>query len=534
MSSATPTPSAPSGSVRATAAPAPEILDPPTSELDLPAARRLFELWAEIRDLEAAVELHDWDEETQLPAQGHGARGQVSATLSGLRHRMLVAGELREALDACAEAASPDGELAAQVRVARHEVERAVRVPERLVRELAAARSAATQAWKRAREEEDFRRLAPRLEHLVELKRQQARAILPEGPAYDALIQEFEPEARSEELEPLFRRLRSELAPLVQAVADSGVTVDESPARGRFPVRGQEAFGRSMATALGFDFHRGRLDLSTHPFCLGLHPTDVRITWRYQEDDFRPAFFGILHEAGHGLYEQGLPAAWSRTPLGKAASLGIHESQSRLWENHVGRNRGFWRWALPRFRETFREDHPDVDRVELDALWRAFHTIQPSFIRVEADQATYNLHVVVRFELERALFSGDLEVAELPAAWNDLYRELLGIEPPDDTRGVLQDIHWPQALFGYFPTYTLGSMAAAQLFAAAERDLGDLEEAFAEGRLQPLLDWMRAKVHTRASRWPADQLVERATGEALTPDALLRHLETHAHAVYGI
>jgi len=503
---------------------------PPTST----AERRLYELWAEIRDLEAAGELLDWDEEIHVPPTGHEARGRLSATLAGLRHRKLLAPELAECLDACADAdGDPEtGEvLAAQARVARREVDRATRIPETLVRAISETRTAATHAWRRARRKRDFALLAAPLERLVALKRQEAAAVAgADGPAYDALLEYFEPGATEAELAPLLAELRDRLAPLVRAVAESGVEVDESPARGLFPPERQEAFGRQLATAVGFDFQRGRLDLSTHPFCMGIDPTDVRLTWRYEEEDFRPAIFGILHETGHGLYEQGLPTAWVRTPLGTHASLGVHESQSRLWENHVGRSRGFWRWALPRFQTTF----PDAGPVELEALWKALHTVRPSFIRVEADEATYNLHIIVRFELERALFAGDLEVAELPAAWDDRYEELLGLRPSHPADGVLQDIHWPQGMFGYFPTYTLGNLAAAQLYTAAEKELGDLEAAFAEGTFLPLLEWLRDRIHRQGARYAGPELIERATGEALSPDALMTYLQANAAEVYGV
>ena len=523
-------------SVTAQTPPSPNATDTAGKLTDEPgggtpaAKRRLYELWAEIRDLEAAGELLDWDEETQLPRRGHEARGRLSATLAAIRHRKLLDPELSEVLGTCAGLAEDDFELAAQVRRGRHEVNRAAGVPESLVKAISETRSTATQAWRRAREERDFGLLAPHLARLVDLKREQAAALAGDGPAYDGLIQEFEPGATEAQLTPLFRELETRLAPLVRAVRESGVTVDESPARGHFPPERQEAFGRQLATAVGFDFDRGRLDLSTHPFCMGLHPTDVRLTWRYQEDDFRPAVFGVLHETGHGLYEQGLPGTWDRTPLGTHVSLGIHESQSRLWENHVGRSRGFWRWALPRFRTAF----PDADAVELEALWRALHTVRPSFIRVEADEATYNLHILVRFELERKLFSGELEVTELSAAWDDLYEKLLGIRPEDPTQGVLQDIHWPQGLFGYFPTYSLGTLAAAQLFEAAGDDLGDLEEAFSRGELAPLLDWMRERIHRHGARYPAPELIERATGRPLSTDSLMAHLESNATEVYGV
>ncbi|MCG8458152.1 MAG: carboxypeptidase M32, partial [Holophagales bacterium] len=337
--------------------------------------------------------------------------------------------------------------------------------------------------------------------------------------------------ATEAELVPLFDHLVAELVPLVREVVESGVTVDESPLQGHFPASRQEALARHAATALGFDFERGRLDLTVHPFCVGISSSDVRLTWRYQEDDLRPALYGVLHEAGHGLYEQGLPAEWHHQPVGDVVSLGLHESQSRLFENQVGRSRGFWTWLWPKFRQLFPEQ---AESTSVDAIWPALHTVKPSLVRVEADEGTYNLHVAIRFRLERALFSGDLDVEELPAAWDDLYEEILGIRAPSVRDGVLQDIHWSQAIFGYFPTYTRGNLNAAQLFAAAERDLGELEPAFARGEVAPLLAWMRERVHRWGSRYPAGELIQRATGRPRAADDLLAYLRAKTRAVYGV
>lgn len=493
------------------------------------AERRLYELWGEIHDLSSAGDVLDWDQETNMPPGGVEARGKVVATLAGLKHRALTSSELRDVIDACAEAAPEGSALAAQVRCARHEVDRAVKVPRALTRELAEAGVTGLEAWRRAREVADFHLFEAELERLVELKRHQAAAIEPGGNAYDALLHGYEPGVTEAQLVPLFDELRRELIPLVRSVVANGTEIDETPAEGDFPADRQESFGRFLAEAIGFDFDSGRIDLSTHPFCVGINSGDVRMTWRYDAGDFRPAVFGVLHESGHGLYEQGLPAELRRTPAGEAVSLGVHESQSRLWENHVGRSRGFWRWALPHYRETF----PGAPAAGIDHIWPLLHTVKPSLIRVEADEATYNLHIVARFELERALFAGDLEVRDLPAAWDDLYEELLGIRPPNVAEGLLQDIHWSQGMFGYFPTYTLGTMAAAQLFAAAERDLGDLEAAFAAGELAPLLTWLRQHVHCHASRYQAPELIERATGKPLAADDLLVYLRQTTEEVYG-
>ncbi len=494
------------------------------------AEKRLYEIWGEIRDLQATQELLEWDQETFMPPAGAAARGRMLSTLAGLKHQRLTAPELAEALAVCADGEPEGSELAAQVRVARLDVDRATRLPEAYFRALAGAQVEGLEAWRRARQEVDFGLFVPQLETLVRLKREEAAALAPDGNAYDALLHNFEPGARETALVPLFADLRRALAPLVRAVVESGADVDEAPIRGRFPLERQRRFGRQLAAAIGFDFEAGRLDVSTHPFCIGIDPGDVRMTWRGEEDDFRSALFGVLHESGHGLYEQGLPAGQQRTPLGAAVSLGIHESQSRLWENHVGRSRGFWRWALPRFREAF----PEASAAEVDGLWPLLHTVKPSLIRVEADEATYNLHIAIRFEIERAIFAGGLEPADLPAAWDDLYEEVLGLRPGDAAEGVLQDIHWSQGSFGYFPTYTLGTLAAAQLFAAAGRELGDLEEAFARGELRPLLDWLRQNIHRHGSRYTAGELIERATGRPLAADDLLAYLRQTTAEVYGV
>ena len=493
--------------------------------------QRLYQLWGEIRDLSSAEDLLGWDQETGMPPRAHQARGDVMATLAGLKHQRLTSPELSDVLGECAAVAEPDSVLEAQVREARRKVDRAVRVPLSLARELAHCQSVAINAWRAARERDDFAYFQPHLERMLELCRQEAQAISPDRPAYDVMLDEWEPGATEAQLAPLFEHLHRELVPLVQAVRDSGVTVDESPVQGDFPAAAQQVFVRRLSAALGFDFEAGRLDPSTHPFCTGIQPPyDVRMTWRWYGDDLRPGLFGVLHESGHGLYDQGLPTAWQRTPIGEPSSTALHESQSRLWENLVGRSRSFWRWALP----LLHQDLPATAGLTLDQLWPALHTVVPSLIRVEADEGTYNLHILVRFELERALFTGNLPVADLPAAWDEAYQRLLGIRPPRNAEGVLQDIHWSQGSFGYFPTYSLGTLASCQLFAAARRDLGDLDAAFAAGEFRPLLAWLREHIHQHGSRYPAAELIRRATGQPLAPDAFLAYIRDMVEQVYGV
>lgn len=494
----------------------------------MPDTGDLFDLWREIRDLDAAEALLSWDQETYMPARGLEGRAGALATLAGIKHQRLTASALQDALEAAAEGADPQGETAAQVRRARHRVDRAVKVPASLAKAQAEASSRALASWQAARAASDYSAFSAALAHMIDLKRQEVAAISSGGNPYDVLLDEFEPGVTEAQLEPIFRDLRRDLAPIVQGVADSGVEVDESPAKGEFPVASQEAFCREVATAIGFDFEAGRLDASAHPFCSGIDAADVRMTWRWEDDDFRPGLYGVVHESGHGLYEQGLPQDWRGTAIGEAVSLGIHESQSRLWENHVGRSRAFWRWALPRFNQHFGRD------AELEALWRTLQVVRPSFIRVEADQVTYNLHVAVRFEIERAIFSGEIEVEDLPERWNDLYEELLGVRPADDADGILQDIHWALGAFGYFPTYTLGTLAAAQLFEEAGRQLGDLDGVIGSGEFGVLLDWLRSTIHRHGSRYEATELIERSCSSDLKADAFLAHVRQLASEVYGV
>jgi carboxypeptidase Taq len=491
---------------------------------------RFYQLWGEVSDLLTAEEILNWDREAMMPATGHERRGQALSTIAGLRHRLLTAPELRDAAAeglARLDASSLDRE---QMAVAHREIERAACVPERLVQQLAAAASAGLESWHRARREKSFALFAPALERIVELRREEASIRAIGDHPYDGLLDEYEPGLRTARLQPLFDRLAAELATLVEAAATSGIDVDESAARGSFAAEAQRAFGMWAATQIGFDFGRGRLDLAAHPFCTGLDAGDVRLTWRYDPLDFRSGLFGVLHEAGHGLYEQGLPVEWRRRPLGLVRSTSLHESQSRLWENQVGRHRGFWSFALPRFREHF----PAAGAASVDGLWRAVNRIAPGPIRVDADEITYIPHILIRFRLEAALIAGELAVADLPAAWNEGYATLLGIHPRDDFEGVLQDIHWASGLFGYFPTYALGSLASAQLFAAAERDLGDLGTQFAAGELGALLDWLRQNVHRHGSRYTADELLERATGTPLRPEPFLEYARNKVDALYGV
>lgn len=494
------------------------------------AEQRLHELWGEICDLGSVELLLHWDRETYMPSGGQHGRGQILAMIAGLKHARLTDLQLADCLAECAEAAPAGSLLAAQVHQARRHVDRATKIPADLTRALAEAASTALGAWHEARGGGGYAAFEPALATIIRLKREEAAAISPDAGAYDSLLDEFEPGMTEGRLDLLFAELGERLTPLVQAAGDSGVVIDEEAIRGEYSRDAQLELGRWVAERIGFDFTRGRLDPSTHPFCAGLHPGDVRLTWMLRDDDVRPHLFGVLHEVGHGMYEQGLPEGWLRTPIGDAVSLGVHESQSRLWENHVGRGRPFWTAILPRFRELF----PNSSIHQPDDVWPALHTVKPSLIRVEADEVTYNLHIMVRYELERDLVADRLQTADLPAAWNEAYDRRLGLRPTNDLEGVLQDIHWATGLIGYFPTYTLGTLLAAQLFATAERQLADLSSEIEAGRFEILLDWLRDRIHRHGSRHTPAALIAEATGDPLSTGPFIDYVLQNTEQIYSL
>ena len=473
----------------------------------------------------------DWDERTMLPPAGTDHRAEQVTLLSGMIHDRWTNAEFGQWLAELVEdplAADPTGDEGANVRRLKREYDKKVRLPKSLVEELARTAVFGQQAWVEARRKSDFRHFRPWLEKMLSLKRQEAEALGYEACPYDALLDRYEPDARTAEVAVVLAGLREQLIPLVQAIRESGRQPDVSILHRSFPSEAQQAFGRMAATRIGFDFDRGRLDVTAHPFCSGLGPSDCRITTRYDEHYFNDAFFGILHEAGHGIYEQGLRVDQYGLPLGEAVSLGLHESQSRLWENFVGRSLAFWQFFYPEAQRHF----PALADVRLGGFHFAVNDVRSSLIRTEADEATYNLHILIRFELEQALLDGDLPLDELPGAWNAKYEEYLGITPPDAAQGVLQDIHWAAGLIGYFPTYSLGNLNAAQFFRQADADLGGLAGQFARGEFQPLREWLGEKIHRQGQRYSAAELVRRVTGQPLSHVPLIDHLRRKFGPLY--
>ena len=486
----------------------------------------------ELVDLGGVAGLMGWDQQVMMPPKGAETRAHQSTALASLLHERVVDPAFGEAIEqAQATGDTLDEAQRASLREARRDRDRAVKVPADLVRELAMAEAEGFEIWQRARPARDFATFRPALERIVSLKQQEADALGHDGDRYDPLLDAFEPDMRLARLEPLLHSLRDQLVPLVAEVADRP-RPDVSFLAREFPSEAQLAFTERVIRDLGFDMDAGRQDRSSHPFTSGAGPYDVRLTTRIAPGDPRSSLMASIHEAGHGLYEQGIVGEKiERTFAGSAPSLGLHESQSRLWENQVGRSRAFWEHYYPAYRESFPEA---LAGVELEQWLRAINFVEPSLIRVEADELTYNLHILIRFELEVALLRGDLAVADLPGAWNDAYRNTLGVEVPHDGDGVLQDVHWSTGAFGYFPTYTLGNLYSAQLFEAARGDLGDVASQIRRGEFAPLLGWMRKHIHSQGSLHAAEEIAQAATGKPLEPDALVAYLRAKYGELYDL
>jgi carboxypeptidase Taq len=527
-----------------------------------PATDELRERLGLIADVQAAAALLAWDQETYMPPGAIEARAAQLTTLARIAHEELVAervGELLEAAAAEADGEPYDSDAASLVRVARRDRDRAIRLPADLVARLARAASLGQQAWQRARQESDFAAFRPHLERLVDLTLEKAETLGYEDHVYDPLLDEFEPGMTTAQLRPLFAMLRERLVPIVQALTEPGAgggagenggsagatgtsiggagaaagpnaVAAAGPLRQRFDDRGQWELGLEVMRDFGFDFARGRQDRSAHPFSTAFATTDVRLTTRIHEDFLPAGLFGSMHECGHGLYEQGVAPELDRTPLAGGASLGVHESQSRLWEILVGRSRPFWRHYYPRLQARFPEQLGGVDRED---FYRAINTVAPTLIRVEADEVTYNLHIMLRFELEVGLLEGGISVPDLPEAWNAGMESYLGIVPGNDAEGVLQDIHWSMGAIGYFPTYTLGNVMSAQIFAGARRAIPDLDERTAAGDFADLHGWLRDNIYRHGRKLTSPELLERLGCGPLSAEPWLEHIRAKYGELYG-
>lgn len=485
--------------------------------------------------LHSSADALEWDERTGLPAAAGEYRANQVALLRAMAHRMRTESsygdDLRSLMAQSAEA-DPGGDQGATIRGLFRDWDRDRKLPTELVQRASELTVRGQQKWDAARKADDYSMFRETLAQIIAVKREIGHRLQEgtERTTYEALMDEYEPDAKVADLQNMFDALRGPLVELVTQVKDAPCRPDTSVIHREFAVDRQRQFSRFVAEKIGFDFDRGRLDETSHPFCTTLGPYDCRILTRYDARCLSSGLFGTMHEAGHGMYEQGLRPQWFGLPPGSYVSLGIHESQSRLWENQVGRSRAFWQWLYPQAQQAFA---PQLDDVDLDKFYFAVNAIEPSLIRVEADEATYNLHIIIRFDLEQQLIDGTLSVADLPNAWNDRYESDLGVRPPSDASGVLQDVHWSAGLIGYFPTYTLGNLAAAQLFDAAREQLGDLDAKFSAGEYGDLLEWLRQQIHSQGRCYPGRELVERATGSPLSADHLIRYLRAKLQPLYG-
>jgi len=485
---------------------------------------------AEIDNLRRVAAVLEWDQSTYMPAGGAARRGAQSATVVGAAHRLFVDAETKRLLDDAAGDTATEID-AALVKVARRDYEKETRLPASFIAEEALASARGYETWVEARAKDDFASYAPSLEANVALARRRADYLGYEGDPYDALLDLCDPGMTTARLDVIFSELRDGMKPLIKAIAMRADAVDDAVLHHTYDESTQLSLSSDLAKALGYDFNRGRLDLTVHPFATSFGVDDVRITTRVSRTFLQMALMGTIHETGHALYEQNIDPQLSGSPLASGASYGLHESQSRLWENVVGRGKEFWTWADPLVRAAFPAQLADVSPRE---IYRAFNKVAPSLIRVEADEATYNLHIMLRYELERDLINGRLAVRDLPAAWNAKMQESLGITPPTDTEGVMQDVHWSSGMFGSFPSYTLGNVLSVQLYEAALQANPDLPREFARGEFSTLLDWLRANVHRYGRMYEPDDLVTRATGRPLETGPYLRYLRTKFGALYDL
>lgn len=488
----------------------------------------------DIVNVNTAASILEWDQQVNMPAAASAARASQLATLARIGHEMFVSDTTARLLEEAAQEVADmpyDSEEASMVRVVKQDFDDEIKLPTELVGQLTEATALAHEIWAQARANNDFAAFRPALERVVELTVKKAECLGYQEHPYDALINEFERGMTTARVKEIFDEHKPALIKLIADIQQVADRVSDDVLRQEFDIEKQRAFGVEVVKAYGYDFSRGRLDVAVHPFETRFASNDVRITTRYNVNWLNPALFGTMHESGHAMYEQGVAASLDGTPLGRGTSLAVHESQSRMWENMVGRSKGFWQWALPRLQAMFPAEFGDVD---LDTFYRAINKVQPSYIRVEADEATYNLHIMLRFELESEMVAGKLSIADLPKEWNDRFEAFLGITPPTDTLGVLQDIHWSSGLIGYFPTYALGNLLAAQYYAKAVEARPSIPDDIANGKFDTLRTWLNENIHQHGRKFTSDELTRRVTGESIQSHDYLTYLQTKFSEVYGL
>ena len=488
----------------------------------------------EVMDLAATAALLGWDQQTYMPSGSNQGRAMQLATINRLTHEKFTSDELGRALEELksgVEDLDPNSDDARLIIQVAKEFDKQLKVPNAYVAEFARITALSHQTWEKARQESDFSIFQADLEKVIEMRQEYANFFQPYDHIYDPLLDDFEAGMKTADVKKVFEDLRPRQVALINAIVESPHQVDDSVLHQEFDESAQWAFGEEVIKAFGYDFNRGRQDKAVHPFTTSFGIDDVRITTRLTPDFFNPALFGTLHEAGHGMYEQGISKQLARTPIADGASLGIHESQSRMWENLVGRGRPFWVAYFPRLQEYFPEA---LNGAKIDDFYRAINKVERSFIRVDADEATYNLHIMVRFDLETALITGELSAVDLPEAWNQKFEEYLGITPPDDAQGVLQDIHWSFGGFGYFATYSLGNLIAAMLWDVIQKDLPDLESQFEKAQFGDLLEWLQVNIHVHGAKYEPMELLKMVTGSGLDADPYMRYLKSKFGEIYKL
>jgi carboxypeptidase Taq len=495
--------------------------------------RQLKTILAEVFDLNATAALLGWDQQTYMPPGSAQGRGYQLATVSSLAHEKFTSaqvGQLLEDLKPLSDELDPDSDDARLIKVTTREYHKHVKVPSKYVAEFAQLTTMAHPVWEKARSENDFAKFQPLLEQLIEMRQRYADFFAPYDHVYDPLLDDFEPGMKTSDVKAIFEALRPQQVELVQAISERQ-QVEDAFLYLHYDEQRQWDFGVEVITKYGYDWKRGRQDKSVHPFTTNFGIDDVRITTRVDSEFFNPALFGTLHEAGHGLYELGVDHALARTPLASGASLAVHESQSRMWENLVGRSLPFWEHFYPRLQEYFPSQFGGVD---LLTFYKGINKVEPSLVRVEADEATYNLHIMLRLELEIAMMEGALQAKDLPEAWNSRFQEYLGITPPNDTLGVLQDVHWSSGLIGYFSTYALGNLISLQLWERINQDIPDLDEQTRKGDFAALLSWLAENVHRHGAKFEPQELIQRITGSKIDPAPYINYLREKFSTIYGL
>lgn len=487
----------------------------------------------EITHLNGVMSTLGWDQEVMMPAGASEARAKQIAALAGVIHERMTDPALGDCLNELKEKNSDClGEAErCNIREALHSYELETKVPKRLVQELAELGSRGQGIWVMARQENKFSNFVPVLKQFLELKTEWAQRISPDLKPYDANIDLFERGTTMDMITPIFERLKQELIPLIEAIQNHPQQPDTSFLQGRFALDKQEALARKISQDIGFNTDQGRIDVSVHPFCGGSHPTDVRITTRYKESDFIESLYSVIHETGHALYEQGRPHDLGDLPVSESLTMGIHESQSLFWERMVAQSKPFCSHYFDMIRAAFPDN---LQAANVDSFYRAINSCKPDFIRVEADEVTYPLHVILRYEIEKGLFEGSMQVDDLPGIWNELMQKYLGIKPPTDTLGVLQDSHWSGGAFGYFPSYTLGAMYACQFYNTLLNEQPEVEKNIAAGNFAPIKGWLNEKIHRQGRLYTSQELVQRVTGEALNPDYFIGYLKNKYSEIYAL